>query len=83
MPALDGSDALDLIRSHQVDLVVNIPKNFTHGELTTGYRIRRAAIDFNVPLITDSRLALAFIRAFCTLPLQELPVKAWDEYLPL
>ena len=83
VPALDGSDALPLIRDHQVDLVINIPKNFTHGELTTGYRIRRAAIDFNVPLITDSRLATAFIRAFCTLPLEELPLKAWDEYRPL
>jgi len=82
VPALDGADALSLIRDHQVDLVINIPKNFTHGELTSGYRIRRAAIDFNVPLITDSRLATAFIRAFCTLPLQELPLKPWDEYKP-
>ena len=80
IPARDGSAALELISSHRVDLVINIPKNFTHGELTNGYRIRRAAIDFNVPLITDSRLATAFIRAFCSLPLDDLPAKAWDEY---
>ena len=72
--------ALELIRNHRVDLVINIPKNFTHGELTNGYRIRRAAIDFNVPLITNSRLATAYIRAFCTLEPEGLPVKAWDEY---
>ena len=72
--------ALDLIRKHEVELVVNIPKNFTHGELTNGYRIRRAAIDFNVPLITNSRLATAYIRAFCNLDPAALPVKAWDEY---
>ena len=72
--------AVDLIQSHRVDLVVNIPKNFTHGELTNGYRIRRAAIDFNVPLITNSRLATAYIRAFCALDPATLPVKAWDEY---
>ncbi|MBQ6074238.1 MAG: carbamoyl-phosphate synthase (glutamine-hydrolyzing) large subunit [Bacteroidales bacterium] len=72
--------ALDLIRQHEVELVVNIPKNFTHGELTNGYRIRRAAIDFNVPLITNSRLATAYIRAFCSLAPETLPVKAWDEY---
>ncbi|MBQ5935784.1 MAG: carbamoyl-phosphate synthase (glutamine-hydrolyzing) large subunit [Bacteroidales bacterium] len=72
--------ALELIRDHRVDLVINIPKNFTHGELTNGYRIRRAAIDFNVPLITNSRLATAYIRAFCTLEPDGLPVKAWDEY---
>ena len=72
--------ALDLIRKHEVELVVNIPKNFTHGELTNGYRIRRAAIDFNVPLITNSRLATAYIRALCSLDPDNLPVKAWDEY---
>jgi carbamoyl-phosphate synthase large subunit len=80
VPALDGSDAVTLIQTGQVDLVVNIPRDFTHGELSNGYRIRRAAIDFNVPLITNSRLASAFIHAFCTLPLEDLPVKAWDEY---
>ena len=75
-----GPAVLELIRSHQVDLVINIPKNFTHVELSNGYRIRRAAIDFNVPLITNSRLATAYIRAFCTLHPDTLPVKAWDEY---
>jgi carbamoyl-phosphate synthase large subunit len=79
----DGPDTLELIRSHQVDLVINIPKNFTHVELSNGYRIRRAAIDFNVPLITNSRLATAYIRAFCRLSPKELPVKAWDEYQTL
>ena len=82
MPDQPGEEpsALELIRNHRVDLVVNIPKNFTHGELTNGYRIRRAAIDFNVPLITNSRLATAYIRAFCTHSPENLPVKAWDEY---
>ena len=83
VPALDGTDTLPLIRGHKVDLVINIPRNFTKRELTNGYRIRRAAIDFNVPLITDSRLATAFIRAFCTQPVEELPLKSWDEYQKL
>jgi carbamoyl-phosphate synthase large subunit len=72
--------AIELIRDHRVDLVINIPKNFSHGELSNGYRIRRAAIDFNVPLITNGRLATAFIRAFCRLPQEGLSIKAWDEY---
>jgi len=72
--------ALELIRDHKVGLVVNIPKNFTRGELTNGYKIRRASIDFNVPLITNSRLATAFIRAFCTLSEDQLAIKSWDEY---
>ena len=70
--------ALDLIHSHRVELVVNIPKNFTKGELTNGYKLRRAAIDMNVPLITNSRLATAFIRAFTAAP--ELKIKSRDEY---
>ena len=69
-----------LIKEHRVDLVVNIPKNFTRKELTNGYKIRRAAVDFNVPLITNARLATAFITAFCTLPAGGLKIKAWDEY---
>ena len=78
---IEGYDtALDLIRAHKVQLVVNIPKNFTHNELTNGYKIRRASIDFNVPLITNSRLAAAFIRAFCLLGLEDLAIKSWDEY---
>ena len=72
--------ALDLIRSHQVELVINIPKNFTRKELSNGYMMRRAAIDFNVPLITNSRLATAYIRAFCAKPLDSISIKSWDEY---
>ena len=72
--------ALDLIRKHQVELVINIPKNFTHSELSNGYQMRRAAIDFNVPLITNSRLATAYIRAFCSVPQDAISIKSWDEY---
>ena len=72
--------ALDLIRKHKVELVVNIPKNFTRKELSNGYLMRRAAIDFNVPLITNSRLATAYIRAFCSTPLDSISIKSWDEY---
>ena len=72
--------ALDLIRKHEVELVINIPKNFTHSELSNGYQMRRAAIDFNVPLITNSRLATAYIRAFCAVPQDEIGIKSWDEY---
>lgn len=78
--AAQGSSAIDLIREHKVKLVVNIPKDFSHGELTNGYKLRRAAIDFNVPLITNTRLATAYIRAFCSLPLSSLKIKSWDEY---
>lgn len=72
--------ALDLLHSHQIDMVVNIPKNLTSHELTNGYKIRRAAIDLNVPLITNSRLASAFIQAFCTVNLDEIGIKSWNEY---
>ncbi len=72
--------ALDLIRRHEVELVINIPKNFTHRELSNGYEMRRAAIDFNVPLITNSRLATAYIRAFCAVGQDEIGIKSWDEY---
>ncbi|NLZ18671.1 MAG: carbamoyl-phosphate synthase (glutamine-hydrolyzing) large subunit [Bacteroidales bacterium] len=72
--------ALDLIRQHKVELVVNIPKNFTRKELSNGYQMRRAAIDFNVPLITNSRLATAYIRAFCSVPQDAIGIKSWDEY---
>ena len=79
--AADGEEStVDLIRNHEVELVVNIPKNFTRHELTNGYKIRRAAVDFNVPLITNARLATAFIRAFCTIGPEDLKIKAWDEY---
>lgn len=73
-------NALELIREKQVDLVVNIPKNLTPGELTNGYRIRRNAIDFNIPLFTNSRLASAFIHAFCEIDMEKIPIKSWDEY---
>ena len=72
--------ALDLIRKHEVELVINIPKNFTRKELSNGYMMRRAAIDFNVPLITNSRLATAYIRAFCSVPMDSISIKSWDEY---
>lgn len=72
--------ALDLLHSHKIDMVVNIPKNLTTHELTNGYKIRRAAIDLNVPLITNSRLASAFIQAFCTVKLDEIGIKSWNEY---
>ena len=75
-----GIPAVQLIRDHAVQLVVNIPKDFSHGELTNGYKMRRAAIDFNVPLITNSRLATAYIRAFCSKSLEDLKIKSWDEY---
>ena len=77
----DGTpSALDLIREHKVDLVVNNPKNFSHSELGNGYHLRRAAVDFNVPLVTDARLAAAYIRAFCTLPDAALEVRNWADY---
>ena len=72
--------ALELIRKHQVDLVINIPRDFTHTELTNGYKMRRTSIDFNVPLITNSRLATAYIRAFTVIGLEDLAIKSWDEY---
>ena len=72
--------AVDLISEHKVDLVINIPKNFSTGELTNGYKMRRAAIDFNIPLITNSRLATAFIAAFSKVGPDDLEIKAWDEY---
>ena len=72
--------ALDLLHDHQIDMVVNIPKDLTAGELTNGYKIRRAAVDLNIPLLTNTRLASAFIQAFCTLRPEDLPVKSWSEY---
>ena len=72
--------ALKLIQDKKMDLVVNIPKNFTSEELSDGYKIRRAAIDFNIPLITNARLATAFIRAFCSMTMDEIQIKSWDQY---
>ena len=72
--------ALSLLHDHKIDMVVNIPKDLTSHELTNGYKIRRAAIDLNVPLLTNSRLASAFIQSFCTVKLDEIGIKSWGEY---
>ena len=72
--------ALDMLHKKEIDMVVNIPKNLTAGELSNGYKIRRAAIDLNVQLITNARLASAFINAFCTMTLDDLAIKSWAEY---
>lgn len=72
--------ALDLLHRKQIDFVVNIPKNLTSNELTNGYKIRRAAVDLNVPLITNARLTSAYIRAFCDLTVDDIEIKSWDEY---
>ena len=72
--------AIDMLHRHEIDLVVNIPKDLTVSELSNGYKIRRAAIDLNVPLITNSRLASAFINAFCRVKLDDIDIKAWSEY---
>lgn len=72
--------ALDLLHDKKIDMVVNIPKDLTPRELTNGYKVRRAAVDLNVPLITNSRLASAFIHAFCTLKPEDIDIKSWEEY---
>ena len=72
--------AMTLLHEKKIDMVVNIPKDLTPHELTNGYKIRRAAIDLNIPLITNSRLASAFIHAFCTLDLEDVDIKSWEEY---
>lgn len=80
-PSEDGKpQAIDLLHSKQIDMVVNIPKNLSSGELSNGYKIRRAAIDLNIPLITNARLASAFINAFCTMSVDDLAIKSWSEY---
>ena len=81
-PSEEGEEpkALDLLHNHTIDMVVNIPKNLTSSELSNGYKIRRAAIDLNVPLITNARLASAFIYAFCTTKIEDIDIKAWGEY---
>ncbi len=72
--------ALQMLHDKEIDLVVNVPKNLTPTELGNGHKIRRAAIDLNIPLLTNARLASAFINAFCTLPLDDIEIKPWDEY---
>ena len=79
-PDEEGENILDLISSHSIDLVINIPKNHTKRELTNGYRIRRSAIDHNIPLLTNARLAAAFIRAFTSKPIEDINTTAWSEY---
>lgn len=80
-PSEEGHpQAIDMLHNHEIDMVVNVPKNLSSGELSNGYKIRRAAIDLNVPLITNARLASAFIYAFCTVKLDELDIKCWQEY---
>ena len=76
----DMSNVMEMIADHKFDLIVNIPKNHTKRELTNGYRIRRGAIDHNIPLMTNARLASAFIEAFCTLSQDDLQIKSWQEY---
>ncbi|MBR0534547.1 MAG: carbamoyl-phosphate synthase (glutamine-hydrolyzing) large subunit [Bacteroidales bacterium] len=76
----DCPEALQMIHDKQIDLVINIPKNLSQHELSNGYKIRRAAIDFNIPLITNPRLASAFITAFCNMTIDDIQIKSWDEY---
>jgi carbamoyl-phosphate synthase large subunit len=81
-PSEEGKfpQALDMLHNKEIDMVVNIPKNLSAGELTNGYKIRRAAIDLNIPLITNARLASAFINAFCTIDIDDIAIKSWAEY---
>ncbi|MCS3000664.1 carbamoyl-phosphate synthase (glutamine-hydrolyzing) large subunit [Bacteroides thetaiotaomicron] len=80
-PSEEGHpQALEMLHNKEIDMVVNIPKNLTAGELDNGYKIRRAAIDLNVPLITNARLASAFINAFCTMTVDDIAIKSWEEY---
>ena len=81
-PSENGMEpqAMDLLREKKIDMVVNIPKNLTQVELENGYKVRRAAVDFNIPLITNARLASAFINAFCSMPVGDISIKGWDEY---
>ncbi len=81
-PSEEGKEpqALQLLHDRKIDMVVNIPRDLTVGELDNGYKIRRAAIDLNIPLITNARLASAFIEAFCTLSMDDIQIKSWQEY---
>ncbi len=75
-----ANNVMDMIQAHQLDLIINVPKNHTNRELTNGYRIRRGAIDHNIPLMTNVRLAKAFIEAFCALKMEDIKIKSWQEY---
>ena len=79
-PDETGENIIDLLASHAIDLVINIPKNHTKRELTNGYRIRRSAIDHNIPLLTNARLASAYIKAFTSKPISDIGIAAWKEY---
>lgn len=81
-PSEEGKypQALEMLHNKEIDMVVNIPKNLTEGELSNGYKIRRASIDLNIPLITNARLASAFINAFCTMDIDDISIKSWAEY---
>ena len=74
------NNVMDLISQHKVGLVINVPKNHTSRELTNGYKIRRGAIDHNIPLMTNVRLAKAFIEAFTAMSLNDIKIKSWQEY---
>lgn len=78
--ASEFKSALKMVQDKEVDLVINIPKNYSSQEMDNGYKIRRAAIDFNIPLITNARLATAFIRAFCAMEIDDISIKSWDQY---
>lgn len=81
-PSEEGKQpqALTMLHEKKIDMVVNIPRDLSAGELDNGYKIRRAATDLNVPLITNARLASAFIEAFCTLSIDDIQIKSWQEY---
>ena len=80
-PSEEGyPQALEMLHKKEIDMVVNIPRDLSVGELTNGYKIRRAAIDLNIPLITNARLASAFINAFCSMTIDDIAIKSWDEY---
>ena len=79
-PDEEGENVLHLIANHSIDLVINIPKNHSKRELTNGYRIRRSAIDHNIPLLTNARLAAAYIRAFTNKPISDINISSWNEY---
>jgi carbamoyl-phosphate synthase large subunit len=73
-------NTLDYIKERKIDLVINIPKNYTRRELSNGYKIRRNAVDYNIPLITNSKVASAYIYAICKYSLKDISIKSWDEY---
>jgi carbamoyl-phosphate synthase large subunit len=72
--------AVDMLNNHEIDLVINVPRNHSDKEVTNGYRIRRTAIDRNIPLITNARLASAFIKSFCAISPDDLEIKSWQEF---